>query len=435
MPTRIANFAANNQILSYMLRAQRDLHQAEIQVTSEKVAQNYSGIHRQAESLINVENTRARLAGFSQNNDQMDLKLKIQETVVENIRKTISDFQKQITTFNSNDVTNAADITAIQDDAFRALKNMQSFLNTDIDGQYLFSGSRVNEQPVSFNFADKAALQSTYDGVAVFYPVTREAHVDTSVTLTNTQTGNITFPDANTIRATTEGSFNGIAVGSTITLTGSVAGGGANNKTYTVANVSNDGRDLTINGNINHTGSDTVTVTNSVDTSGGAEAGITITANSYYNGDRVTQIHRVSRGQQFGLDTNAIDPAFEKAMRAMAIMAQGNLANDADRASQVLTLLDMSLDPPASTASAFASAEKDNTIQQVQVNLGFNRVMIERANETNTALLGFFDDKIIQTENQDMAEAITRLMDQTRALEASYQALARIRELSLTKFI
>ena len=44
------------------------------------------------------------------------------------------------------------------------MKNMQDYLNTDFDGRYLFSGSRVRTQPVQIGASSLAAFQAIYDG-------------------------------------------------------------------------------------------------------------------------------------------------------------------------------------------------------------------------------------------------------------------------------
>ncbi len=56
-------------------------------------------------------------------------------------------------------------------------------------------------------------------------------------------------------------------------------------------------------------------------------------------------------------------------------------------------------------------------------------------NEAHTRFIAFLESRIADTENVDPLEAITSLLDESRALEASYQVLARIRELSLANFL
>ena len=74
-------------------------------------------------------------------------------------------------------------------------------------------------------------------------------------------------------------------------------------------------------------------------------------------------------------------------------------------------------------------------MEQMQIDLGFDRVMINDTNLRHKDLIGFFETEIIDLENIDLTETLTNLLDEQRALEASFQIFARVRELSLTNFI
>jgi hypothetical protein len=55
------------------------------------------------------------------------------------------------------------------------MKDMQDFLNTDVDGRYLFAGSPARTQPVSLLASTLAQFQAIYDGDKVVYPPTADA--------------------------------------------------------------------------------------------------------------------------------------------------------------------------------------------------------------------------------------------------------------------
>ena len=144
--------------------------------------------------------------------------------------------------------------------------------------------------------------------------------------------------------------------------------------------------------------------------------------------------------QTFDFDTTAVDPAFEKAMRAMAIIAQGvfgtegGLEQNKTRVTDALYLLNNALSPTTSGTPPYGT-EKAGNLRQLQVDLGFDLLLVRDTNERHTKFIAFLESRISDTENVDLLEAITRLLDESRALEASFQALARIRELSLTNFL
>jgi len=167
-----------------------------------------------------------------------------------------------------------------------------------------------------------------------------------------------------------------------------------------------------------------------------------VSASSYYDGDEVDTKHRVSSNRSLTKELNAIDPAFEKAIRAMSIILQGEFGTEGgldrniNRVDQALYLLDSAQERTVSkTPPSGLGTELDSNIQEIQIDLGFDRVLLSNTNDVHKSLIGFYESNISNLENQDPLEAITKLLDDQRVLEASFQTFARIRELSLTNFI
>ncbi len=515
--SRIANFATNTQLINFLLRSQKRMMDTQVQISSEKVSQNYAGISLKSERLINIENNTLFLDRYITNNELVDVKMKIMETTIEGIKGTIRDFNESLFEFSGGSTDVESRVEDIQKAAIRSLKDMEAHLNTDVAGEYMFSGARTGTQPVDFNLTDIAAFQTKWTGDAstgTFYPVTRDHDVFPKLTATTgtpwdgvtvdttaRSYGTLSFAAGTSITATTAGALANIPVGGTIT----VAGTAGNNGIFTVS--SNDGTTITtaeataleagvgaatIAKTTNPTSGfgtvafadanpDTITasrtgafgnipigaqitVTSSASNNGtftvnantgtvitlvstdtlaveGATAAPTITVDSsYYQGDNIVQNHRVSKIQSFDFDINAIDPAFEKAIRAMSIILQGvfgtagGLDNNPVRVDDALNLLDLSLNPPATTNQPYGT-ELASNIEEVELDHGFKRVLIERNNTNHETLIGFLEAQAADVENIDTLDAVTRLLDDSQALEASYQALARIRQLSLSNFL
>ena len=76
-----------------------------------------------------------------------------------------------------------------------------------------------------------------------------------------------------------------------------------------------------------------------------------------------------------------------------------------------------------------------SSIEQVSQNIGYDRVLISQTNLTNKSLIDFYDKKISAEEDVDPLEIYTKLVDEQTALEASYQAMARLRQLGLAQFL
>jgi len=707
--SRISNFSSNTTLVNQLLRTQGRLFDLETQVSSQKKSQDYLGISVNSQRLLNLENTKSQLDRFINNNTQQSVRLSIEETVIDGLQTAVKDFKQILANYETGNERDQEAVTLVQSQAQQALLNIQNFLNTDVAGRFIFSGSRVTNEPVEFGVNTLSTFQALYDGVNVTVPTTRDAHLErfsytqdennkavefvdptnflsfaqdadgnaatggngsitaTSALFANVAVGatitvadttsndgtytvssissdgrtvevkttmltdeanalltNIGYRDstspteelsidssdygdltfdraANTIVASTadgltnlavgarftvtgtslndgdftvvsndgttvtvasnkltdegigsgntffdsfagsqvvftdNGSgtdtiaveqfggagavpdvFNGLAVGDTVTLTNTASnnitftinaisadgstitvdegvtnetdlntnfsgsnsfsynagtqlaftgstksivmedlsgtaipgafsalqvgmsitttGTTSNNGTFTIATVSSDGSSLTV----------TETITDEDDVNGARvqsfAASGNISATPYYSGDSSSTSHRTSELRSFDTGLTGIDPAFEKAIRAMKIILQGEFGSDGgldenpERIAQAQYLLESSLELTVSGTPPFGT-ELTSNIQQLQQNNGFNQALLNDQNDLHKDFIGFIDSAVADIENSDPLEAITRLLDDSRALEASYQTFSRIRQLSLVNFL
>ena len=707
--SRISNFSSNTTLVNQLLRTQGRLFDLETQVSSQKKSQDYLGVSVNSQRLLNLENTKSQLDRFINNNTQQSVRLSIEETVIDGLQTAVKDFKQILANYETGNERDQEAVTLVQSQAQQALLNIQNFLNTDVAGRFIFSGSRVTNEPVEFGVNTLSTFQALYDGVNVTVPTTRDAHLErfsytqdennkaaefvdptnflsfaqdadgnaatggngsitaTSALFSNVAVGatitvadttsndgtytvssissdgrtvevqttmltdeanalltNIGYRDstspteelsidssdygdltfdraANTIVASTAdgltnlavgarftvtgtslndgdftvvsndgttvtvasnkltdegigsgntffdsfaGSqvvftdngtgtdtiaveqfggagavpdvFNGLAVGDTVTLTNTAS----NNITFTINAISADGSTITVDEgvtnetdlNTNFSGSNSfsynagtqlaftgstksivmedlsgtaipgafsalqvgmsitttgttsnngtftiatvssdgssVTVTETItdeDDVNGARvqsfaASGNISATPYYSGDSSSTSHRTSELRSFDTGLTGIDPAFEKAIRAMKIILQGEFGSDGgldenpERIAQAQYLLESSLELTVSGTPPFGT-ELTSNIQQLQQNNGFNQALLNDQNDLHKDFIGFIDSAVADIENSDPLEAITRLLDDSRALEASYQTFSRIRQLSLVNFL
>lgn len=216
-----------------------------------------------------------------------------------------------------------------------------------------------------------------------------------------------------------------------------IAGTGTANdgNTYTIASVSADKSTITL------VSTDAVTAGAGLNgTVTTTEAAGTIAATSYYKGDSITQTHRLDKDRSFEFDINAIDPAFEKAIRGIRLIMQGvfqsegGLDQNAARIGQAKYLIGSSLRRAVAGPPPFGT-EKGNSIEQMQIDVAFDQVRIDRTKDLHTDFIGFLESSIADVENADPLETITKLLADQQTLEASLQTLARIRQLSLVNFL
>ncbi len=710
--SRISSFSSNTTLINQLLRTQERLFDLETQVTSEKKSQDYLGIAVNSQRLVNLENTKSQLERFINNNTQQNVRLSIEETVVNGIQEAVKEFKATLVNYETGNERDRDAVEQVQIRAQQTLLSMQNLLNTDVAGRFIFSGSRVTNEPIELGVGSISTFQSLYDGVNVTVPTTRDAHLErfsyaqdennktsqfvnpanflsfrqdadgvtttggnssitaTSALFSNVAVGatikiedsasnngnytvasvstdgrtvevqttmltdelnvpntNITYRNsakpteelslgpanygdltfnraANTIVASTASSltnltvgtrftvtgttqnngdytvssnngttvtvvsnkmtdegvgagntffdsyagsqvvftdngtgtdtiavqqfggggavpdiFNGLAVGDTVTLTNTAS----NNATFTINAISADGSTITVNESVTNetdlntsfTGSNGFSYTAGtqldfsitagptynliMEDSGGTpvpgafsalKAGMQVTssgtasnngtftiatisadgsamtfvepvvgevdvngariqsfaasgkvsATPYYSGDSASTTHRTSELRSFESDLTGIDPAFEKAIRAMKIILQGSFGSDGGldenpaRIAQARYLLESSLELTVSGTPPFG-AELSSNLEQLQQNNGFNQVLLNDQNKLHKDFIGFIDSAVADIENSDPLTAITRLLDDSRALEASYQTFSRIRQLSLTNFL
>ncbi|MCP5363761.1 MAG: hypothetical protein H6905_00745 [Hyphomicrobiales bacterium] len=234
--------------------------------------------------------------------------------------------------------------------------------------------------------------------------------------------GNLTFDGtADTVTAAIPDAFAGVAVGTVFTVSGTTSNDGVFEVT------ANDGTTMTIQ---THKLPDSATV---------AVAG-TLSSQSYYHGDQISRSHRIDENQSFSLDIDGVDPAFEKAIRAMAMIAQGaygttgGLEHHADRIGEAIDLLSSALDP-AAAANAQLQGELSGNLGDVRAVIGFNQVAANEASTRQSEFIANLEMQIADIENVDTFEAAAQLLAHSNTLEASYQALARIQQLSLSNFL
>jgi len=165
-----------------------------------------------------------------------------------------------------------------------------------------------------------------------------------------------------------------------------------------------------------------------------------IETNSWYKGDSLQLQHRVDTDRTVDVGIYASDPAFEKAMRALGLIAQGKfgtaggLEAHQERVSQALFLINDALESPAAGTPPFGS-EKVGDVKTVASLIDGTRKTISLKNEKHTQFIGFLGKRVADIAQIDQTEAVTKLLSDQTALEASYQALAQTRNLSLLTYL
>lgn len=355
MTTRVATAAANTMYVSNMLRTSSRMYDYQMQVNTEQKSQTYAGLGNTSFRLVNLETQRDEAEHYIDTNTTLELRLDMMQTSVEALGETVRQFRNKLEIFaqnNANGATTEEAVDDIQRWAFRAMQDMQDYLNTRVDGQYIFAGGKTQTQPVDLNLTTLEDFQTTYTGTApASYPDTRAAHIDPTT--------------------------------------------------------------------------------------------------GYYDGDDQKLSYRVDSDREIEMGINATDPAFEKAIRALGLIAQGaydstgaNLGalnvgtNLEDRVEQALWLLEDALAADAtSRTSPFGVTEDSSDFESVGRITGFNQVVVSETVTMQKTYIGFLNVQIDKMEKADVTGAIVHMQDEQRALEASYHTISLMQGLSLVDYL
>lgn len=252
---RISDLAANNQLIGYILNTQARMHSYQAQVSSEKRSSTYSGISRDSQYLVTLENARKAIDSFKTNNELMDFRLQVTETTMGGMNDTVREMISTIRNFSVGENPPKSDIDTLQQWAFDSMVSMESFLNTQADGRYIYSGAKVSTEPVNLGLDTLSRFQQKYDGKAVTYATTRDMHLADFSLSKDTNNENQMFINGDnwlTFRRDDDGigltggngsieatsaMFSNVVVGSTITVTDTANNDGI----YTIDSVSSDG--------------------------------------------------------------------------------------------------------------------------------------------------------------------------------------------------
>ncbi|MBF0324014.1 hypothetical protein [Magnetospirillum moscoviense] len=509
--TRIGTYGANQVYLSRINDIQLRSHEHMVQFNTGMKSQTYAGISRDSHQLINFENEISRVDQYIKGNATAKTRLDGMEISLNAIETTMNDFLDQLDDFYAKETRSQAEVTALQEQAYNSMLSLQSSLASSINGQYIFSGGRVNNEPVA-QFANSFDdFQTKWDGFDHPYPTTRSGTL-LELNATNAETGNVSFSAAaGTITAasltTSPNVLSDIPVGARITVADS-AGGLNDDKEFTVRGVSvgAGGTVITVsplvtegpvaaslkyyttalpdqqqlNANLTFTpGSDTIQVSNATGFTAGqvfevsgtasndgvyevssivagppdtitinstkvttqaAISTVTLSASSWYNGDNLALEHRVGQDRTIDLGVYASDPTFEKAFRAMAIIAQGQygtaggLENNLDRIVAARYLLNDAMNSPAGTSPPYGT-ELSSDLTSLQAAVGNNQALIATKNTIYTKFKGFLQTRASDLEQSDKTELAVLLKSDETALQAAYQTTSMVRELSLLNFM
>ena len=272
--TRVPTTATYNLYLSQMNKQRSAMTDISYQASTGNKYASYDKYGLSTYRLLSLQNERAVTTKYLETNSITQVVLESQQTSLDGIRSALTDIRSQIREFYANDLTAMSKdpseeelltLRNVQESAFEAMSLIAYYLNSEVDGNFVFGGGKTTEPPVDFPYTTLEEFQAMYDGDVLTYPTSYSASlsqmstsaetlggitieqefqtVTPKTTIYNsTATNPMTFSAADNTVTAQPGTFTGLSADSQVIVTGSTAG---NNMTLTVDSVSEDGSSVT----------------------------------------------------------------------------------------------------------------------------------------------------------------------------------------------
>lgn len=274
MTTRVPTTATYRIYMNNMSNQKSSINQLSYQATTGNKYDSYDKYGLSSYRILSLQNEQSVVEKYLETNSISQVVLESQQKAVNDIRSAVISFRDQLREFFANDLTKMSknpseeELIALQNTqeaAFEAMSLMAYYLNSQVDGNYIFGGGKDGQKPVDFPYTTLEDFQAAYDGKILTYPTSYSASLSemssaseltngatlkqnfqTLTPKTTVRTGEATnemrFDSANkTLTANNVDTFKGFSAGDKIGITGTAG----NNKTLTVASVSDDGKTLT----------------------------------------------------------------------------------------------------------------------------------------------------------------------------------------------
>ncbi|MBS6474168.1 MAG: hypothetical protein KH347_07995 [Acetobacter sp.] len=274
MTTRVPTTATYRIYMNNMSNQKSSINRLSYQATTGNKYDSYDQYGLSSYRILSLQNEQSVVEKYLETNSISQVVLESQQKAVDDIRSAVISFRDQLREFFANDLTKMSkdpseeELIALQNTqeaAFEAMSLMAYYLNSQVDGNYIFGGGKDGQKPVDFPYTTLEDFQAAYDGKILTYPTSYSASLSemsstseltngatlkqnfqTLTPKTTVRTGEATnemrFDSANkTLTANNVDTFKGFSAGDKIGVTGTAG----NNKTLTVASVSDDGKTLT----------------------------------------------------------------------------------------------------------------------------------------------------------------------------------------------
>jgi flagellar hook-associated protein 3 FlgL len=145
MLMRVATFAQSEQMISSAMRMEAVMSNEQVQESSGQQSQDFAGYGSNAGQVVNLQVSVTRAQTYIDAAQSAGSEAQVMYSAVGSMTDLITQFRSDLTAAESATATST---TSLSDDAQQLLSQMESLLNTQYDGQYVFSGGDTSTAPV-----------------------------------------------------------------------------------------------------------------------------------------------------------------------------------------------------------------------------------------------------------------------------------------------
>ncbi len=142
--TRVSSFGHNQGMVQQLLQNQSRLYDTQTQINTGKKTDEFRGLARQAQTLLGAKSVQTRNDGYLSALQDAQRKLDSNELYLETIRSAGNELRQALTETLGQDEAISFSATLEQ-----AASVILGALNSQLDGRYLFAGSRTDTKPVA----------------------------------------------------------------------------------------------------------------------------------------------------------------------------------------------------------------------------------------------------------------------------------------------
>ncbi|MCC8943662.1 flagellin [Bradyrhizobium sp. Arg62] len=148
MMMRVATFAQSDQMISNALRVQAVMANEQVQESSGLQSEDFGGYGSGAGRVINLQVSVTRAQSYIDASQLADNKVQVMYSAVGSMTDIITQLRTQLSAATTGSSTATASVINY---AQQAMAQMQELLNTQYDGEYVFSGARTNTAPADLS--------------------------------------------------------------------------------------------------------------------------------------------------------------------------------------------------------------------------------------------------------------------------------------------